>query len=333
MTLLVDGFLDTVQRRYSGLEMERQVPCPGRAGVQCNHYFKLANLENRLNQEPPILAVECEECTTKHEVAKLLFGLSLLPAVEAITVEEIRRVVSEENEKRRAKVDQSLKEYIQLQFIKEWNRQQNIENQSCPTVFSLYSLDGGTAFQTEKLRIQLYCMKPGCWHSVGAKGRREFAPPREWAAGTLRFLSSFSAVLRTIMIMGAATLHPAAALGLGISAADAEQMRNDFDATAKMLAEWEKLSPKNAGGMESLVSDSRAPRTHEVEGLRDLKTFPETLFTEKKPDGSMDCGLEHVRTPEDHVMWLCPKEGSVPQNRRFRQLGLGQGVKYALLRD
>ena len=27
------------------------------------------------------------------------------------------------------------------------------------------------------------------------------------------------------------------------------------------------------------------------------------------------------------------KEGSVPQNRRFRQLGLGQGVKYALLRD
>jgi internalin A len=312
MTLLVDGFLDTVQRRYPGLEMERLVPCPGPGSCkECKHYFKQVNLENRLTGKPPKLKIECEECGTEHEIAQLLFGLSLLPAVEAITAEEVKRVVTAEGETTRAHFDQGLaavKEFVQLQFIKEWNTQQLIERQSCPTVFSLYSLDGGTIFRTEKLRLQLYCMKPGCWHPIGEKGRRDFAPPKEWAQGTIRFLRSFATMLRPATIAAAAIANPALAAAVaGTSVADMDQVRKQLDATAKLLADWEKLSLGHDRPMDSLVSDSRAPSLHEAVELEDLKKFLETLFPPEKPDAPPGYGLERVRTPEDHVLWLCPE--------------------------
>jgi len=313
MTLLMDGFLDTVQRRYPGLEMEHLVPCPGpQPGGSCGHYFKLTNLENRLAGKPPRLRIECEECGTVHEVAQLLFGLSLAPAVELLTAAELQRVVGAEGEKIRSHIDQGLaamKEFVQLQFIKEWNTQQLIEEQSCPTVFSLYSLDGGTLFRTEKLRLQLYCMRPGCWHTTGDAGRRDFAPPREWTQGTLRFLRVFARFLRPATIAAAAVANPALGMAIaGTSAEAMEQIRTQLEATSELLKDLEKSADGHRHPGESLVSeDSRTARQVENVDLSELKQFLESLFKPAQPGSPPPHGLQRVRTPEDHVLWLCDK--------------------------
>src|ERR1039458_10142979 len=147
----------SVQRRYPGLEMERLVPCPGPgAEKQCGHFFKLTNLENRLTQKEPKLLIECEECGAEHEVTKLLLGLSVVPSVKAVTLAELQRVIARDGDKTRQHLDKVATEmmsYIQLQFIRQWNTEQQIAEHSCPTVFSLYSLDEGTVLRDQKLRL------------------------------------------------------------------------------------------------------------------------------------------------------------------------------------
>ena len=317
MTLLTDGFLDTVQRRYPGLEMERLVPCPGPgAEKQCGHFFKLTNLENRLTQKEPKLLIECEECGAEHEVTKLLLGLSVVPSVKAVTLAELQRVIARDGDKTRQHLDKVATEmmsYIQLQFIRQWNTEQQIAEHSCPTVFSLYSLDEGTVLRDQKLRLQLYCMKPGCWHSIGESGKRDLAPLKAWAVGLVKFLSSLSSVAKPLAF-AAAAFHPLAVPLAGVPFADMDASRKDFDATAKFLAELEKIKAGHPEADETWVSESREPHGHDRANLIELKQFLEGLFQDKTT-GEIKYGLERARTPEDHILWLCPTHAAEYRKR------------------
>ncbi len=251
MTLLTEAFVDTVRRRYEGLEMERLVPCPGPPGGEaCGHYFKQANLEKWLTAEKPRYQITCEECGTEHEVARLLFGLSIAPQAEAVTLEAIRDIVHDDGARTRAHIDTSLAEglaYLHLQFVKEWNTQQLLDEQSCPTVFSLYPVDGATLFRAPTLRLQLYCMQPGCWHGIGDDGACQFDQPKEWLRGVLGFLRSYGPILKSVAGIAA----PAAGVAMGLLETPkeaAELWTQGLETTAKVLEEMEDASCSRSEG-------------------------------------------------------------------------------------
>ncbi len=310
MTLLTEAFIDTVRRRYEGLDMERLVPCPGPPGQHpCGHYFKLSNLEKRLVAPSRRTKIDCEECGFEHEVAKLLFGLSLAPESEELTAKVIREIVHEEvaqdGECTRNHIDARLAEtlaYIHLQFVREWNTQQLLEEQSCPTVFSLYAVDNATLFHSEKLRLQFYCMQPGCWHPIGAEGACQFAQPKEWLQGVLGFLRSYGPLVKTIVSIA----KPAAGVLLKLTETSKEKVetwKEGLENTAKLLEALEDAP--DSSEFAASPSARIQPRHHSDASLHDLKKFLDSLEFPKRPYG----GLERVRTPENHILWLCPEHG------------------------
>lgn len=305
MGLLVDAFLSTVTGRYPGLEMERLVPCPGPSGNgPCGHYFKQVNLEERLKGEKARPYINCEQCNTDHQVIELLLGLSAVDAVQAALLEKMLGEVRAEGEKTREQMEAgfaSLREAVQLGFIREWNAQQLLAEQSCPSVFSLYALNDGAAMTSAKLRLQLYCMAPGCWHSVGADGRAECAPLREWAGGVVSFLHSLGTVAKPMATVGAALL-PGVGMAVHLTASELESTKKEFEKTGKLLAELKEMPKAELEVEAKLLGDSRAPRAHSAEEMRTLKKFLDGLKFPKRPYG----GLVRRRTPEDHVLWLCP---------------------------
>ncbi len=180
LPLLTDGFEDTVFRRYPGLEVERVVPCPGkkRDKSACDFEFNLRDLEDlRWPSDSAIEAehhVRCTRCRTSLDIDMLLLGLSRGPSRDENMLNELLNTVKSEGEKTRALLSEEISEarrYVQLAFIQEWNEAQQLEEQSCPTVFALYPIDGKTLFRTSRVRLQLYCMNPSCWHSI--------EPPRD----------------------------------------------------------------------------------------------------------------------------------------------------------
>ena len=311
MPLLRDGFFATVERRYPGLKIEKKVPCPGkhRDGRDCTHEFTLEELEGLIApahaEDEPILEIQCFQCRRKHRVQDLLCGLGFAPLSGDITLSRLAEMVGEEGVKTRHHLDErvvEMRRWWQLEFVRQWNVEQGLEEQSCPSVLAFYPLEGGSLFHSPKLRVQLYCMHPGCWHSVGAGGRCEFAPVRENIVKAGRFLAKWAGWLKpAAMLLGAAV--PVAGGAVGLGAAAAKSLKEELDLTAKALEQLEKLPTEGVANPKVTIGDSRVPVAREREALGGLKEFLDSLAFPVKPYG----GLKRVRTPEEHVLWLCPQ--------------------------
>jgi hypothetical protein len=148
----------------------------------------------------------------------------------------------------------------------------------------------------------LYCMCPDGWHSIGESGRCEFAPTREAIAKAGAFLAKWASWLSpAAALLGAAV--PVAGSAMGIGAHTAESVKAELDLTEKTLQQIEKISSGPTSAKELSIGESRAPTQVDHTALRGLKEFLDSLDFPTKPYG----GLKRMLTPEEHVLWLCPK--------------------------
>lgn len=320
LPLLTDGFEDTIRSRYPGLEFERKAPCPGkkRDGTQCGYEFDLRDLEAlRWPIEPDIPAeneIRCVRCRTKHHIDSLLLGLSREPSRDGEKLDEIlisvrtegaltRQIVGENlTQMRKEQLDDinDLRKFIQLAFVQEWNTAQELEEQSCPTVFALYPVDGSTLIHKTRLRLQLYCMHPGCWHSIGEPGAYEFQPLRGQIVTGLKWLRRCVKWLKP-----AAMLLPSGSHLAGEYSENLHQFataaENELKFTADLLKELKDL-PEIDDDENSIFQWSTAgvDQRKNLE-LSQLREFLEAMRFPKTPFG----GLSRLRTPEGHILWLC----------------------------
>jgi Leucine-rich repeat (LRR) protein/GTPase SAR1 family protein len=314
LPLLKDGFEDTIRKRYPGLEYECMVPCPGKRKDQtpCDYEFSMADLEalrwpEDIEHEPQF-EHRCMRCRTTFLIDKLLLGLSRAPSRDGEKLDEILKAVKAEGEMTRSQFSAELEEtrrFVQLAFIDEWNKAQELVDQSCPTIFALYPVGGATITRSSKLRLQLYCMNPGCWHSVGSEGRCEFQPRRagfitatRWVRNGLRWLRPASALLPS-----GSQLAGEWTKGLHDFAKHAE---NELKFTADLFAEFKEIPETDEDESIELGKGKRPISQSEKVELRQLRAFLDQLEFPVKPYG----GLKRVRTPEGHILWLCAEHAS-----------------------
>jgi internalin A len=314
LTLLRDGFEDTIRNRYPGLEFERIAPCAGQRKdkTRCDFEFTVGDLESlRWPQESDHEAefeIRCTRCRTTLQIDALLLGLSHAPARDAAKLEEILYTVRFEGEKTRMHLSVEMDEarrFIQLAFVDEWNKAQELEEQSCPTVFALYPVEGKTLTRKNKLRMQLYCMNPNCWHSIGSDGMCEFQPRRDGLVIAARWVRTGLRWLRP-----AAALLPSGSQLVGDYTKEmhefAEHAADELKFTADVFKEFKEVPELSGDDSMQLEKNSQPTDQSEKMQLYELKAFLDELEFPIKPYG----GLKRVRTPEGHILWLCEEHAT-----------------------
>ncbi|OGC77574.1 MAG: hypothetical protein A2Z27_00115 [candidate division Zixibacteria bacterium RBG_16_50_21] len=314
LPLLTDGFEDTISKRYPGLEFDRIAPCPGkrRDGTQCDYEFNIEDLEElrwpEEHEVEPEYEIRCPRCRTNLDIDALLLGLSRETGRDSRTLDEILNAVRDEGSKTREHFStemQDARKFIQLSFVQEWNKAQELEEDSCPTVFALYPIDGRTLTRTSTLRLQLYCMNPDCWHSIGTAGRCDFKPKRQWLISMARWTRSGLRWIRPV-----AALLPSGSQLAGEFSEDLQDFADDASNELKFTAEVFK-NIKDTQEIDSepsvLSSDDKQPRYRsDPASLHDLRKLLETLEFPVPEFG----GLKRVRTPEGHILWLCEEHAN-----------------------
>ena len=245
----------------------------------------------------------CPRCRTVHPIDALLLGLSPAPAKDAAKLEEILEAVHGEGAATREHISEEMKEarqFIQRAFVDEWNKAQEVEEQSCPTVFALFPVDGPTITRTSTMRLQLYCMHPSCWHGIGEDGACQFQPLKQGWTNAARWTHRAVKWLRpaAMLLPGGVELAGEYSEALKHTA---EAARNELKLTADLFKELEKLPASDDEEGATLAHSVLAREYRGVTALRELKTFLDDLDFPVKPYG----GLRRVRTPEGHLLWLC----------------------------
>jgi internalin A len=313
LPLLTDGFEDTILRRYPGLAFERMVPCPGRKKdkTACDFEFNLKDLEAwrwPTDGVSPEHEIQCTRCRSKHDIDTLLLGLSRAPNGDAGHLNAILNAIQEDGNKTRESISaekEDMRRYLQLEFIREWNSQQTIEEQSCPTVFAFYPVSGATLTSQQKFRLQLYCANPNCWHSIGDDGMVEFQPSREGLIKASRWLRTCVKWLRP-----AAVLLPSGSQLAGEYSGEllafSENASNELKFTAEIFKEMKDVPSLDEDMTGALDVDIRPFNQLDRMDLYELKTFLGKLDFPIQPFG----GLRRVRTPEGHILWLCAQHAA-----------------------
>lgn len=314
MPLLTDGFEDTILKRYPGLSFDRIAPCPGsrKDGTPCDYEFNLTDLEALRWPEEANVELEheirCTRCRTKHDIDRLLLGLSRAPSRDAEQLDAIFKAVHVEGEKTRLHISREMedaRQFIQLAFVQEWNTAQEVAEQSCPTVFALYPVEGKTLTRKCKLRLQFYCMNPHCWHSIGEPGMCEFQPRRDGLVTAARWLRTSLRWLRP-----AAALLPSGSQLAGEYTKDlhdfATAASNELKFTADLMKELKEFPEFEGDESSKLEKASRPSDQGDKMELYELKAFLDELDFSVKPYG----GLRRVRTPEGHILWLCAEHAA-----------------------
>jgi hypothetical protein len=85
-----------------------------------------------------------------------------------------------------------------------------------------------------------------------------------------------------------------------------EHVAEELKLAEKTLKGSENLPESYAVVPGSVLDEPRAPRQVEPEALGGFKEFLDSLDFPVKPYG----GLKRVLTPEEHVLWLCPKHAA-----------------------
>jgi small GTP-binding protein len=176
---LLRDTLELTFNRFEGLRRTVKVPCPGHNGKACTHFFELEDLERKLKRKPPKFTIECPKASgdvdENVEIMKMLFGLSYAPENLALVEEITKNVKQVIDEQTKLLVDEmqvkneELTKFIQLEFIKSYQLQQRIMDQTCPNFFTLKSKSIKSFYKpigADDYELQLYCQKPGCIHAV-----------------------------------------------------------------------------------------------------------------------------------------------------------------------
>lgn len=288
---LLRDAIELTLSRFSGLKTNISIPCWGHGGTPCTHFFDLKQLEGRLIAHKPRPIIECPVGAMSGaedlDVPKLLFGLSFAPGDTKLTemsVEQIRKVIAEENEKQ----NEDLKKLWQLDFLKLYHAVQEIQDQTCPNIFLLSEeiADGlNTDIVFIHYKMHLCCQAPGHIHTVGEP--YTIKVPREWIKAVAPYYNGLLKMLKLTMPV----LIPATK-----------------DVLDKISYESIEAHLELTKGSVDVLTDGKSHNSFDLEipgkdmPIRHIRQILD------KADPKMEWrGLQRTITPEGHILWLCPQ--------------------------
>jgi|SRR5579863_812529 len=281
--LLKDCFEGTLER-FPGLanRVDRIVPCGG--SPKCPG-FRLEDLEGLFREG--ITEVPCFTCRKKHQIPKLLMGIT------ALGNDELLRLVRGIDAKADTLIHghQEILALLQREFLKLFQREQSLAESHCPPVFTLEFerlpdvlrnfLEGAWDSLSDAqvpIALTLYCNQPGNWHAVKSYHVTRPAQMLVRLAPLAKRLHGLASKLKVVL--------PPASAGLGI----AEELLKTPD--------WaDRVSPL----VETLGEQIRPGAAKDV-SLYDLRALLlEIAPTETDHWG----GLLKIPTQQFHYLWLC----------------------------
>lgn len=300
---LLRDTLELTFNRFEGLKRTARVPCPGHNDKPCSHLFNLEHLEKRLTAKPPKFTIQCPMATEDEdvEIMKMLFGLSYAPGNLAL-VEEITRQVKEAIDEHTRLVVKEMEtknleliKFIHLDFVKSFQLQQKIMDQTCPNLFTLKPKD--VKFFKKKLdvdefEIQLYCQHPGKIHPV-PEGKYTVKIPKKW----LRAIAPYYTKMLKIMKWVLPIVQPAAKEILD------EKVLKKMESSIGLIKSYAKMMPEIKPDETGLDLEEKSHGEIYTASGSELRLLREILG--KKDTGSKWGGLDRVVTPGGHILWLC----------------------------
>ncbi len=305
---LLRDTLELTLKKFEGLRYDIKVPCSGHNGQKCPHKFKLANLEKRLQRN--IQTVECPESFEQMSVSKLLYGISTQGSkteqiIEAMQDEFAKQaeLIKSEN-KRIAEQFIEMQKFIELQFLKSYQTEQEMEDISCPNLFTLRPKNDRSIF--EKLRVdiyhlelQLWCQHPGHQHPVGEPYHIKVS--REWLLTIAPYYNRMMKFLRWTLPM----INPAVANLIGQELL----YKNEIDFAKNIL---KSIGNDIKTTKINILTDDDALRR--IQARSEINALSEIL---KEADpAEVWGGLIRKITPEGYVVWICPEHAKEYDVRR-----------------
>ncbi len=318
--LLRDG-LEVTFARFPGLGIARRVPCCGHDGQACPHEFDLNQLEKALTRTPPVNEIQCPEAFENVPIAKLLFGIDRDTTQQRLE-EMLAKYVQASNLEL-----QELRTYVQREFTKIFNAEQNKEESRCPYFFVLrpvaYERDFIGLFEAiptpgmldrmrekgwkRKMELQLYCQAPGEIHPLGyERGKDNPAIGLYQIEVNTEFLATIAPGVKAVARM-LRFVQPA--LASWMSWTDEDQYLKQFEEDLERMQQLgekipESLDEARGSQLAGSIREGRegySPQQASGAMLRALK-----LLLEEKDKQQTWGGLKRILTKEGHHLWLCP---------------------------
>lgn len=284
-SILQDGFESTLGR-YRGLDIDRYVPCIcDVTGQPCAHMYSYDDLVRRLETTPPRLQIECPKSFAQVSVNTLLLGLApssgdqILARLEGIdrTITDLRAETA----------------WAQRDLLKALRTSQLLFEAQCPSLFTLTlaSRKATGLPGTRRYELRLYCEQPGAIHPLPS-APYAFEQPAEWLIKVSPYLRMLLTVLKhTVPLVGPV---------LGIAGDDlTTRLNHETDLMqaivdqlpASIITETKTTSITESGNRTEIEFDAEYRAVYALLDALDPAHYW--------------AGLNRIRTPEDHVLWLC----------------------------
>lgn len=301
--ILREGFELTLSR-YPGLEITRLIPCTDPRHEDCKHEFNYANLTRRLERNPPVETISCEQCLETISVSQLLFGLHYTTHDAVIAkIDELQASTQDNFDTLQDSMAQGfteLRELVQREVLREIRAVQKHLESPCPTVFVLRP-DDRPFWQkdigSQRINLQLYCEHPGCLHPVQEGGLYAIDNPQKWLRDVAPHLTRLFGILKYVT--------PVVGPWLNISAPIySELIKNDLALTEALVNKLPNIK-FNDDDRSLLDLDNRITggnKASKISGAA-LRTLHE--FLQRKDIDKVWGGLTRITTPEGDVLWLC----------------------------
>jgi internalin A len=300
---LLRDTLELTFNRFEGLKRTARVPCPGHNDKPCAHLFNLENLERRLTAKPPKFTIQCPMATEDEdvEIMKMLFGLSYAPGNLAL-VEEItgrmKQIINEQTQMLLQKVEVKhleLIKFIQLEFVKSYQLQQKIMDQTCPNLFTLKPKDAKffkKKIDVDEFELQLYCQHPGEIHPV-PEGKYIVKIPKKWLKAIAPYYTKMLKIMKWVLPV----VQPAAKEIID------ETVLQEMESSIGLLKSYAGMMPGIKPDETGLDLEEKSYEEIYTASGSELRLLRSILG--KKDTGSKWGGLDRVVTPGGHILWLC----------------------------
>jgi internalin A len=316
--LLRDG-LEVTFARFPGLGITRKVPCCGHDEMPCEYEFDLAHLEKRLERGKA--TIECNLSGEDVDVAKLLHGIDRDTTQQRF--EEMLAKFAQAAEASSLEM-QELRTYVQREFTKIFNAEQNKEESRCPYFFVLRPITHERDFiglfeaipsasmldrmldkgWKRRMELQLYCQAPGEIHPLGyERGKDNSATGLYQIEVNTEFLATIAPGVKAVAKM-LSFVKPALASWMSWTDEDqyVKQFQEDLERMQKLSEKIpESLDEARGSQLIRTMHEGYTPQQASGAMLRALK-----LLLEEKDKQQTWGGLKRILTKEGHHLWLCP---------------------------
>jgi GTPase SAR1 family protein len=286
-SILQDG-LESILRRYQGLEITRLVPCTcehgdgTQRGQPCRHMYRYEPLLRRM--EMGLQQVECELSFAQVNIAELLFGIAPTTTDQLMrTLEDIRGSTHD------ARAQTS---WVHREFLKNFRHDLTMAGYDCPSVFTIIpaARKSGPP-DLRSLELRLYCEQPGAFHPL-PEAPYIIHQPTNW----LPTIGPYLKILLTMLKHTPSLVGPI--LGLSTESL-VSQLQNEIALMEEIVSQLPPDIPSE--------DDTNGFRTDDLQRGTvihlDYGAVRELLHN--LDPANQWSGLSRVYTPEGEILWLC----------------------------